>query len=245
MEDVMLKTKYREMVEKYLRTKCKSINQLLSHKTFRERILKHRECALIFFGVVGIVLALIIYSLTWLIGLGNDNGNKVLQSSLTILALGLPIFFTLWLFRTHDVQQQIDKTQENTNNSSFFECARMLIAEDSLSKKTALEQLAYLKNETELDEKRIDHLTQHIDLSGKNLTDARLHNLDLSNTKLIQTDLTDANLEQVDLRGADLSEAILEKAILKGAIYNSKTIFKNTHFGNREARDKTRMIYKP
>ena len=53
--------------------------------------LKNRECALIQAGGAGLALALTIYCGTSLFGLGNST----LQSSITILALGLPTFVTL------------------------------------------------------------------------------------------------------------------------------------------------------
>ena len=272
----MWKEKYRKMIENYLGTKCKSINQLLPHKTFHAWILENRERALLFASLAGIVLAFIIYGLTCLIGLGNDNGNKILQSSLTILALGLPTFFILWLFRTFDVQRQIDKTQgqinktqeqinkaqeqiamtqKSINNSSFFECARILIADDYSSPNTepttdryavALEQLAYLRRETRFDEERIDYLTRRLSLRKRDFCSAQLSGLDLFDAKLALTDLTNANLEQVDLRSADLRDTILERAILtgtnlKGAIYNDKTNFQGTPLENKEARDEAGM----
>ena len=197
------------------------------YREIHDRILKHRERALLFAGLAGIVLAFIIYGLTWLIGLGNENGNKILQSSLTILALGLPIFFTLWLFRTHDVQRQIDKTQESINNSSFFECARMLTTGVPSSGSQvkhqhilALEQLAYLKSETEFDKQRIDYLTQNIDLNSRILTGARLNNLDLSDANL-----NGVILEKAILKGTKFGDNILSVQNLKKAVYNQATIF--------------------
>ena len=218
-------------------------------KKFQDRVLNYRKSSLSAAGVLGLMPAAAVYHLIDYLGL---NGG-VLQGNLTVLFLGLPIFFTLWLFRTHDVQRQIDKTQgqidktqENTNNSSFFECARMLTTEDSLSKKVALEQLVYLKNETKFDKKRIDCLTRNINLRDKNLRNTRLTNLHFFKVILIKTDLTNANLEQVDLRNTDLRDAILERAILtgaklKGATYNSKTNFQGTYLESREARDKAGM----
>ena len=190
----------------------------------------HRRCSLVGAGILGVVLAYIVSCLTSIFGLDN----KTLQSSITIFALGLPIFYVLWVFRTYDVQEQIDKvqkqidkTEEDTNNSTFFECARMLAEEkslehDSLSKKTALEQLAYLKEETGFDKKRIDSLTRGLDLIKKIFNLARFSGLDLSKAilneaELNEADLTGAELNEADLANAELNDANLANVKLNGA----------------------------
>ncbi len=188
-------------------------------------ILENRTYSLFCAGLIGIVFALIVYWIFYALK------NYVLHGSLTILALGLPTFFVLWLFRTHDVQRQIDKTEENTNNSTFFECAQILIEvvkgkEDKERKsseaKVALEQLAYLKRETSFDEKRIGLITQGIDLDRIHLEGARLSGLDLSGAYLRDTHLEGADLSEVNLSGADLTHAYLQGTNLSNFIDNVK-----------------------
>ena len=206
----------------------------------------HRRCSLVGAGILGIGLAFFIYPdyiydlINSYSSINNILHNGILHNSITILFLGLPIFYTLWKFRTHDIQKQIAKTEENTNNSTFFECARMLteeksaegksIQQDSLSKKTALEQLAYLKKETGFDKNRIGSLTRGLYLKGKNFNFARFSGLDLSianlneaklaHAELTGTKLTVANLSGADLSGTDLTEAKLNGADLTGAKLN-------------------------
>ena len=224
-----------------------SIKHCLRMKLFLADV-NHRRCSLLRAGILGALFALVIYCFS------RGLCNKTLQSSITILALGLPTFYTLWKFRTHDVQRQIDKvqeqiakTEEGTNNSTFFECARMLaegepipknvndynlIKHKSLPTKTALEQLAYLKEKTGFDKKRIDALTRGLDLRNKNFESARFNGLDLSlanlneaelngadltGVELIFANLTGANLGGANLGGADLTEANLTNAELTGA----------------------------
>ena len=193
--------------------------------------IKYRTILLVAAGFLGVYLAPHIYYVTDNLGLKND----ILQNSLTILTLGLPTFFTLWLFRTHDVQRQIDKTQENTNNSSFFECARMLTTKDPLSIKIALEQLAYLRNETEFDKKRIDHLTQNLNLSELELGGARLNNLDFSKAIFDATILNFAKL-----KGTKLNETICDAISLGAAVYSQTTKFPKGFNPEEEG-----MIYEP
>ena len=218
-----------------------------------------RICSLLRASILGAVSAFFIY---YVLG---ELGNKTLQNSITILFLGLPTSYVLWRFRTYDVQRQIDKTEENTNNSTFFECERILIEEkppehDSLSKKTALEQLAYLKRETGFDKKRIDSLTRGLDLKDKNFNFARFSGLDLSkadlaNADLTGADLTGADLSETNLAGVNLAGANLTRAKLNGVylilanlievIYNDDTEFNGTILEDKEMRDKAGMIYRP
>ena len=185
-----------------------------------EWILNDRIKSLFWAGVLGIGLAIIAYIAA------DCSCNKIFQSSITLLFLGLPTFFTLWVFRTHDVQEQLDKaekqldkaekqikkTEENTNNNTFFECVRMLMFEappesdekdrikNSFHKKVALEQLAYLKRETGFDKKRIDLLTKSLSsLNTTELNYARLSGINLSDMNLIGISLIDADLSNADL----------------------------------------------
>ena len=187
-------------------------------------ILKYRKSTLIVAAAIGYVFANYACDIVSFC----TPEKPVLESSITILALGLPTFFILWLFRTHD-------TQENINNSTFFECARMLATKDSiedsdgnlikesLPQKIALEQLAYLKRETSFDKKKIDLLTRNLFLMRKDLSYAQLSGIDLSGVNLkqailIQADLSNADLKLADLTGGiDLTGADLHGADLRGA----------------------------
>ena len=185
------------------------------------------------------------------------------------LILAAPTLAVLWVFRSHDARKQLEANKNNTNNSTFFECAKMLTEEHPegkiSSKKIALEQLAYLKRETGFDEKRIDLLTQGCDLEEENLNRAQLDSIDLSkaklnNTQLMSADLSNANLffsylintylSYANLTNANLKYAKLTNANLKGTnlshiVYNDKTNFGNTKFKDKKARDDAGMIYKP
>ena len=159
---------------------------------------------------------------------------------LLYLILVLPTFYTLWVFRTHDVQRQIDKTQENINNSSFFECARMLTADDSSSTALAkhqhvavLEQLAYLKRETGFRKRKtadssstasakhqyivaleqLAYLRRETEFDKKRI-DLLTRNLVLKNKDLKFTQLSGINLLGADLEEAHLTGAYLEMAQL-------------------------------
>ena len=143
---------------------------------------------------------------------------EYIHDDLHYLILVLPTFFILWVFRTYDVQRQIDKTQESINNSSFFECAQMLASEELLAPRMALEQLAYLKNETDFDKKRIDYLTRNVNLKDRDLIGARLNNLDLSNAIL-----NEVILDKAILKGTQFGDNIFLAKSLTKAVYNQTT----------------------
>ena len=157
------------------KTKFESRKRWWSEKC-KPWILKNRTYSLVLAGLIGIVLAIVTY---WSFCLLK---HSVLRSSLTILALGLPTFFVLWLLRTHDVQRQIDKTEENTNNSTFFECVKMLTDTKRIDEETALEQfrlkriafeqLIYLRKENSFNQERINILTRGINLEDLDLSHA-------------------------------------------------------------------------
>ena len=220
-----------------------------------------RRCiSLVLAGIIGMALAYMVYHNSKTL---QDN-SVVLYSSLTILFLGLPIFFTLWLLRTHDVQRQMNKTKENTNNSTLFESVKMLTEkypegytkENSLSAKIALEQLAYLRREPGFDKERIDLIIQGLSLKGIYLAGAYLSGLNLS-----RANLSDAHLEEADLSGTNLSGTDLRRTHLQGtnlsnsvydvkdkrkwnfATYNNETKFDGTWLENTDARNEAGMVH--
>ena len=213
-------------------------------------VLKNRTYSLLVASLLGVVLAIAAYHCF------DGLCTTVLHSSLTILALGLPTFFILWLFRTRDVQ-------ENINNSTFFECARMLVEttqqggegeKKSLSAKIALEQLAYLRKENSFNKEKIDLLTQGLNLTRLDLKHAYLGGLNLSRADLSNAHLEVADLSGTKLSGTDLSGAYLQGANLSNfiddvkdknkwnsATYNNETKFDGTWLAGKEARDKANM----
>ena len=198
---------------------------LIVYKLLIDSFLKYRIISLILSASLGIVLfrymyyppeVLTYYLPEWSSSFKNfwdKELSKFTRNSLSLLVLGLPTFFTLWVFRTHDAQRQID-------NNTFFECARMLASEGKkVSKKMALEQLLYLRQKNPFYKERIDSLTQGIPLEKANLNstqlkDINLSSADLTKAKLNDTDLTKAKLNDTDLTKADLIHVNLTKAKL-------------------------------
>ena len=181
------------------------------------------------------------------------------------LTLVIPTLAVLWVFRSYDARKQLEANKNNTNNNTFFECAKMLTEEHPegkiSSKKIALEQLAYLKRETGFDEKRIDILTKGCDLEEENLNYAHLSGIDLSGSKLnnthliganlsnanlfvgdlINTDLFCANLSNANLTYAKLTNANLKDTNLSDIAYNDKTEWQGATYNDKTNFGKTKF----
>ena len=165
--------------------------------------------------------------------------SRWLDSSLTTLLLALPTLLLLWVFRTHDTREQINKTHNNTLTSILTHALDMITSNDLKRRSMGLIQLAQLKKQTK-DSKdfdaQIDAATRRLDLStdlteGVSLSksvsplkfesslfiDSTLENMDLSGANIRDGNLFSANLSGIKLVGADLSGANLSGANLIGA----------------------------
>ena len=177
---------------------------------------KHRITSLFLAAGLGIVLfGCIYYLLEWCdfskSFLGDNEYADLTRNSLSLLFLGLPTFFILWVFRTHDVREQID-------NNIFFECVRLLASgEKEISTKVALGQLMYLRRKNPSYKKRIDSHTRGIPLKKANLYFAQLYDINLLKTDLTGVDLTNANLSGANLTRANLTDTNLHDTNLAGA----------------------------
>ena len=81
--------------------------------------------------------------------------------------------------------------------------------------------------------KLIDIELSGVDLSGANLNKTNLSGADLINTRLTGADLTGANLSGVNLSGADLSNAILTGANLREATYTNEQLSRTRSYQQR------------
>lgn len=143
-----------------------------------------------------------------------------------MVIIGLPIVLVLWIFRTYDVREQIQKTQEQIHSSSYYNALAMFSEEsqDALAQRRTLgfKCLMQLRNTDKVFVDEIDNITPHAHLNGAqlskaNLRRANLHNANFNNANLNGALLDDANLQGAALSGADLSNANLRSSILNGA----------------------------
>ena len=62
-------------------------------------------------------------------------------TNLLPVILGLPIILFLWVFRTHDTKEQLDKAQTNIEQQDFHDALRMLADDKLVSQEIAVLRL--------------------------------------------------------------------------------------------------------
>ena len=175
-------------------------------------VLKHRFITLI----IGSAFGLYIFNAYWdnnyfyIINISQID-NKQLISSVAFVLLGLPVLILLWFFRTHDIRESIQKTEESTRTSILFNAQKLLFSNKLKDKTVGLILLLQLKHQ--------GYFRHEVDIStrGTDLQGADLRNADLRNADLGWADLSHTNLQEADLRGVNFGNAYLKVADLRGA----------------------------
>ena len=230
---------------RYLRLRYRLIFRclLLRCRRFRDVVLKRRLRYLILGGLCGIVLVFFYFCVTGIISIDNIIKFNFLEQVKTVsffnthfplLLISLPVALLLWLFRTHDIreqlkktQKQIEKTQENINFNVFANAQKMVAAierdnNNKKTEKTLINQALGLLKILDLQRqglflKEIGIIIRKIDFSGIDLKNQDLQGADLEKANLQYANLEDADLEGANLRGTNLEGANLEGAGLYGA----------------------------
>ena len=193
---------------------------------FKSWVLKHRFITLI----IGSAFGLYIFNAYWdnnyfcIINISQID-NKQLINSVAFVLLSLPVLILLWFFRTHDVGESIQKTEESTRASILFNAQKLLFGDKLKDKTVGLILLLQLKHQ--------GYFRHEIDIStrGTDLQKADLQNLDLQEVDLRGAILNHTNLHEADLRSADLRNADLRGANL------SRTNLQEADFGNVDLRN--------
>ena len=202
------------------------------YNAIKQWIITARVWGLVFSAILGITLAFLWYvDKVWLfpplifekiaqfktfIGIEKD---VWLNASLTTLFLALPTLSVLWIFRTQDTLEQIEKTKEqieksqnNTLTSILTHAMDMITSDDLKRRFTGLIQLGQLKKQTDIFNAQIDSVTRYIDLTALDL-DGR----PLSEEEYLSSDSQRALLMKAPLKGMDLNGAKLRGANLEFA----------------------------
>ncbi len=185
--------------------------------------------------------------LSEMLGISDATKGQWLNSSLSTLFLTLPTLLALWVFRTHDTREQIEKTKEqieitkeqiektriNTLTSQLTHGLDMITSNEFRRRYAGFIQLGQLKKQTDNFNAQIDFATRYIDLravdlDGKPASEEQiLVSLDCQRALLMKAPLKGmdlsgaklrgANLKFADLAGADLTDADLAIADLTSA----------------------------
>ena len=181
----------------------------------------NRITYLLIFALLGFIAAVTFYKHSYfLLGAVDLTANERLNNSLFLIILSLPTLFVLWLYRTHDVKQQIEQSAEQINLSMLHKATDMVADKDPTRKSVGLKQLDQIKkNGLFLDEINIlikSSIGKEVNLVGAYLEGVDLEGVDLEKANLQNANLQNANLAEVNLQNADLTEASLAGANLQG-----------------------------
>ena len=168
-------------------------------------IYKCRKTFLAIAALLGLGLFLICLELLPCLNLGER-----IEANLTILIASLPVLFLLWMLRTHD-------TQENINRRALFDALKLLAGKTEIEKGFGLRQLMYLRNTLKLYQDQIDPVCINLNLEKVSLINADLQKANLQGACLYSANLRGAYLHGANLQGANLQSANLQSANLQDA----------------------------
>jgi len=173
-----------------------------------------RALFLIYGALLGLVFAVLIYCWSSFILCLSPS----LVSSLTLLSLSLPVLIILWLFRTYDTreqiektQEQIKKTQEQVNLGMLSKGLDLIISNEVKNKINGFSLLNNLKNNQKVFQKEIDFAINNINFNDTDLSGMDLSGLDLSGISFIKAKMVGTNLKGAVLKNANLKKAIFKK----------------------------------
>ena len=115
---------------------------------FKECFLERRFFVLVLGALLGIALFLVVqeYDLLSKIFFYSQEITGYIEmgrfiTNLAPVILGLPIILFLWVFRTHDTKEQLDKAQTNIEQQDFHDALRMLADDKIISQEIAVLRL--------------------------------------------------------------------------------------------------------
>ena len=115
---------------------------------FKEFFLENRFYMLVLGTVLGIALFLFVkeYDLLSKVFFYSEETTENIEkkrfiTNLLPVILGLPIILFLWVFRTHDTKEQLDKAQTNIEQQDFHDALRMLADDKLVSQEIAVLRL--------------------------------------------------------------------------------------------------------
>lgn len=206
----------------------------------KESLLEYRFLFLVIAGVLGFGILFALQEHPLYIEFLHIKNEKLLVN-IQILLSSLPVLILLWLFRSYDVreaiekskeaikqsQESIEKSQENITNTSLTRGLDFIEDENIKKVKLGLLLLLIIKRDN-LKNKDICNIVDTAtrskkyicDSSKSDLSEADFVGANLSWANLSRSDLNEADLNGADLSWAKLSWADLSKASLSWAKLN-------------------------
>ena len=166
----------------------------------------------------------------------NTKATSLLYSSLSAFLL----LFVLWVFRTKDIREQINKTEQQIDTTQFNKAVDLTLATtnekndnviDVVKRSAGVTMLAQLYQRCDNDlRKSIDNITMGLNLKSIKIPNINLSNMNFSNANLFNANLQKTNLQGIkllnaNLIGANLQGTELQDTKLNQAVYNDTTQF--------------------
>ena len=202
---------------------------------FKECFLERRFFVLVLGALLGIALFLVVkeYDLLSKIFFYSQEMTGYIEmgrfiTNLAPVILGLPIILFLWIFRTHDTKEQLDKAQTNIEQQDFHDALRMLADDKLVSQEIAVLRLIDISKKTKVYDDTIKlAFIKRMKAPYKEVDEA------LAKTKISK---------DKDKEETQETEALRLKIILKKIEYRTYAQYIFRWLGKRYARDELDLI---
>ena len=207
--------------------------RLSSHDTRAQMLIMVAKQWILAHRLIGAAFGIVFFCFLVIFFLGTDSR---FTNSIALLALALPVFTLLWLFRTHDTREQINqaayfKGSDNLASNELLKTVigvrqlvelRKLTTEYDRSMVIAFEKFFQLRQKSDQGEAsdQAKESGQSIDYTQIDFSDIYLHGARLKKANLQALKLNGADLSSATLNGAELNNTRLESANLSGAFLN-------------------------
>ena len=202
---------------------------------FKECFLERRFFVLVLGALLGIALFLFVkeYDLLSKVFFYSQEMTGYIEmgrfiTNLAPVILGLPIILFLWIFRTHDTKEQLDKAQTNIEQQDFHDALRMLADDKLVSQEIAVLRLIDISKKTKVYDDTIKlAFIKRMKAPYKEVDEA------LAKTKISK---------DKDKEETQETEALRLKIILKKIEYRTYAQYIFRWLGKRYARDELDLI---
>ena len=208
---------------------------------FKECFLERRFFVLVLGALLGIALFLVVkeYDLLSKIFFYSQEITGYIEmgrfiTNLAPVILGLPIILFLWVFRTHDTKEQLDKAQTNIEQQDFHDALRMLADDKIISQEIAVLRLIDISKKNKIYDDTIKFaFIKRMKAPYKEVDEA------LAKTKISKDKDKEKTQETEETQE---TEALRLKIILKKIEYRTYAQYIFRWLGKRYARDELDLI---
>ncbi len=174
-------------------------------------LLRNRLISLIISALLGVIL------LSNMSNMKDDAFSCIVSDDYDILKhirtilLAIPAATLLWLFRTHDVEEQITKSQDSINLNILFKGIDGVNSQNEQEIRSGFTLLVKLRSDGYL-KSEIDTVTRNIRFTGTSFIGVKFDGLDLTNAKFENKNYSNIDFRDCTFNGTNLSSATFDRA---------------------------------